>query len=277
MNAFETAAGAGVGERAISAPPPLPDGGAAGERGAGDGGALDGRTRTPKGEQTRALILTTALDLFRERGYEETTMRAIAERAGVALGNAYYYFRSKEHLIQAFYARSHQEHLTASLPILTRERDLKERLRGVLRAKIETAEPYHRFSGILFKTAADPQSPLSPFSAESNPVRREATALMAEVLRGSNVKVPRDLEGELPNLLWLYMMGIVLFWIHDFSPGRARTYTLIDHTSDLVARTIALAGVRLLGPVRRRVLQLLADLRRETAGATPNQHHATGQ
>src|SRR5437667_5170447 len=102
------------------------------------------RTRTPKGEQTRALILQTALDLFRERGYEETTMRAIAERAGVALGNAYYYFRSKEHLIQAFYARSHQEHLAAALPILEHEKTLAARLRAVLRAKIDTAEPYHR-------------------------------------------------------------------------------------------------------------------------------------
>src|SRR5919197_2117334 len=77
-------------------------------------------TRTPKGEQTRALILRTALDMFRERGYEETTMRAIAARAGVALGNAYYYFRSKEHLVQAFYARTHEEHLAACRPILER-------------------------------------------------------------------------------------------------------------------------------------------------------------
>src|SRR3954470_22268046 len=203
-----------------------------------------------KGERTRAQILEAALDLFRERGYEETTMRAIAERAGVALGNAYYYFRSKEHLIQAFYARSHQEHLAAALPILERERDLTARLHGVLRTKIETAEPYHRFSGILFKTAADPQSPLSPFSPDSNPVRQEATALLAEVLRGSNVKVPKDLQAELPNLLWLYMMGIVLFWIHDHSPGRARTYTLVDHTVDLVARTIGLSSVSLLRPLR---------------------------
>jgi AcrR family transcriptional regulator len=45
-------------------------------------------------------------------------MRAIAERAGVALGNTYYYFRSKEHLIQAFYARSHAEHLAAAAPVL---------------------------------------------------------------------------------------------------------------------------------------------------------------
>jgi hypothetical protein len=61
------------------------------------------------------------------------------------------------------------------------------------------------------------------------------------------------------------MMGIVLFWIHDLSPGRARTYTLVDHTTDLVARTIGLATVPLLRPLRRRVLQLLADVRQKTA------------
>lgn len=113
-------------------------------------------TKTPKGERTRTVILETALNLFRERGYDGTTMRAIAEEAGVALGNAYYYFRSKEQLIQAFYSRAHQEHLTASIPVLQMERDFKKRLHGVMRAKIETMEPYHRFSGILFKTASGP-------------------------------------------------------------------------------------------------------------------------
>ena len=219
--------------------------------------------KTPKGEQTRALILSTALELFRERGYEETTMRAIAQQAGVALGNAYYYFRSKEHLIQAFYSQSHQDHLAASRPILERETDLKKRLEGVLRAKIATSEPYHRFSGILFKTAADPQSPLSPFSPESSPTRRESTALFAEVLLGSKTKVPKDFVEELPNLLWMYQMGIVLFWIHDASPGRRRTYRLIEHTSDLVARTIGLANIPLLSPIRRRVLELLRDIKDE--------------
>ena len=217
--------------------------------------------KTPKGEQTRALILSTALDLFRERGYEETTMRAIAECAGVALGNAYYYFRSKEHLIQAFYAQSHQEHLAASRPILDREKDLKTRLKGVLYAKVSTSEPYHRFSASLFKTAADPHSPLNPFSAESNPTRQESTALFAEALFGSRTKVPEDLKEELPNLLWMYQMGLVLFWIYDNSPGRRRTHAMIDHTVDLVARTIGLANVPLLAPIRRRVLHLLRDLK----------------
>src|SRR5947207_4583094 len=107
-------------------------------------------SRTPKGARTRAAILEAALALFDQRGYEETTMRAIAERAGVALGNAYYYFRSKEHLIQAFYGRTHEEHLVASTPILEKQRTLKARLLGVMHAKLETIEPYHQFSGILF-------------------------------------------------------------------------------------------------------------------------------
>ncbi|OKI24386.1 hypothetical protein A6A07_05860 [Streptomyces sp. CB03911] len=52
--------------------------------------------KTGKSEQTRALILETAMRLFKERGYDKTTMRAIAAEAGVSVGNAYYYFASKE-------------------------------------------------------------------------------------------------------------------------------------------------------------------------------------
>ena len=36
-------------------------------------------TKTLKGDQTRAAILETALEIFREQGYEHTTMRAIAQ------------------------------------------------------------------------------------------------------------------------------------------------------------------------------------------------------
>src|SRR5580692_5777604 len=60
--------------------------------------------RSTKGEQTRAAIAEAALRMFREQGYEATTMRAIAREAGVATGNAYYYFGSKEELIHAYYA-----------------------------------------------------------------------------------------------------------------------------------------------------------------------------
>ncbi len=219
------------------------------------------RKRTAKGLRTRRQILDTALRLFRERGYEEATMRAIAAEAGVSLGNAYYYFSSKEHLIQAYYARSHDEHLVACAGVLERETALKARLAGVMRAKIDTSMPYHRFAGQLFKTAGDPESPLSPFSDESGPVRREATELMAQVVEGSTAKVPAELAAELPNLLWLYLMGIILFWIHDDSPGCERTYALVKRTVEIVSRLIALSNLPPLRPLVRTTLALLAELR----------------
>lgn len=219
-------------------------------------------TRTARGEQTRALILETALQLFQERGYENTTMRAVAERAGVATGASYYYFRSKEELIQAFYGRTHEEHIVASAGVLRTERTLHGRLLGVMRTKLETIEPYHAFSGVLFRTAADPASPLNPFSADSAETRAAAVALMDDVVRGADDrKVPADLAAELPELLWLYQMGIILFWIHDRSPGRRRTWRLMERTVELVARLIAIAGNPLMTPIRRSVLRLLAELR----------------
>src|SRR4029453_4619612 len=121
-------------------------------------------TKTAKGEQTKALILNTALEMLHERGYGNTTMRAIAQKAGVSLGNAYHYFASKDLLIQEFYHSTHEAHLQASLPALQKESSLKARLLAVMRLKIETLEPYHEFAGVLFQTAADPNSPLNPFA-----------------------------------------------------------------------------------------------------------------
>lgn len=223
--------------------------------------------KTKKGEQTRAQILEKALELFRERGYEETTMRAIAESAGVAVGNAYYYFKSKEHLIQAFYERTHEEHLAASRLVLDREKGLRERLLGVMRAKLDTIEPYHQFSGILFKTAADPKSPLNPFSRDSEPVRRQSTELFAEVLTGADTRLTPDLMAALPNLLWVYHMGIILYWIHDSSPGCAKSYLLMERSVKLVLRLVSLFQFPLLRPFLKELLGLVAELRNEPAPA----------
>jgi AcrR family transcriptional regulator len=218
-------------------------------------------SKTPKGEQTKALILNTALDLLREHGYEKTTMRAIADKAGVSLGNAYHYFGSKELLIQAFYHRLHEEHLVAALPALENESTLRARLLSVVRSKIATLEPHHRFAGVLFKTAADPRSPLNPFARDSEPVRRDSIELFESVVAETRARIPSDLRAELPFLLWLYHMGIILFWIHDASPKRARTYHLIEQTVDLLDRLISLASNPLMRPVRKRALKLVAELR----------------
>jgi AcrR family transcriptional regulator len=214
-----------------------------------------------KGDQTKALILETALDMVRERGYEATTMRAIAETAGVSLGNAYYYFNSKEYLIQAIYQRIHDEHLAASVPALEQDHTLKARLLTVMRLRIDILKPYHQFAGVLFKTAANPKSPLNPFSDESDPIRQASIQLFATVVEESDARVPKDLQAELPYLLWVYSMGIILFWIHDSSPKVRRTHRLIDRTVELLDRMIRLASNPFMRPLRKQALLLVDELR----------------
>src|SRR5687768_11418186 len=104
-----------------------------------------------KGEQTRRLIVETALRLFAERGYDRTTMRAIADEAGLSVSNAYYYFASKEHLVQGFYDQLQSSHEQAVSGLLAAESDFAERLGGVLREWVRLAEPYHEFGTQFFK------------------------------------------------------------------------------------------------------------------------------
>jgi AcrR family transcriptional regulator len=216
---------------------------------------------TPRAEQTRTAITEAALRLFRENGYEATTMRAIAQEAGVSTGNAYYYFGSKEELVQQFYAHTHADHVAACRAILETETDFATRLRGTLRAMIDVNGPYHAFAARFFKYAAEPSSPLSPFSKESSPARDAAIALFREVVEGSTTRIDRELRAQLPELLWLYSMGIVLFWVHDASPGCAKTYQLIDRTVPLADRLIALSRVRLLRGTIREIISIIADMR----------------
>ncbi|HUB69601.1 MAG TPA: TetR family transcriptional regulator [Acidimicrobiales bacterium] len=215
----------------------------------------------PKAARTRSAIIDAALRLFREQGYEATTMRGVAAAAGVSVGNAYYYFTSKEHLIEAFYDRSQAEHAQATQAVFDRETDLAKRLLGVTDAWLDVMEPYRAFAGTFFKNAADPSSPLSPFSPESAAAREMAIGLWRRAVEGSDAKIPKVLRTDLPELLWLYFMGIVLYWVHDPSEGAARTRTLAARTIPLVVRAIGLARLPVLRASVADLLEFVHELK----------------
>jgi AcrR family transcriptional regulator len=213
-----------------------------------------------RGAETRQRIVDAALELFREKGYDGTTMRAVAQAAGVSLGNAYYYFSSKDELVLGFYDQLQTAHTAAAEKVLARETELEDRLRGVVRAWVTEAAPYKDFAGRFFRNASDPSSPLSPFSKESSPIRDNAIALYGRVLEGT--KVSPLVKDELPELVWLYAMGIVLFWVHDDSPGQAKTYGLVDRSVPLVVKLINLTRFRLLRSAVEDVKALLVEVKK---------------
>ena len=66
------------------------------------GAASDGKApRTARGERTLRKILDAAREEFGERGFSDSSIVGITQRAGVALGTFYTYFDSKEALFQA--------------------------------------------------------------------------------------------------------------------------------------------------------------------------------
>src|SRR5205823_9719074 len=65
------------------------------------GAAVSKTPRTARGERTLRKILDAAREEFGERGFSDTSIVGITQRAGVALGTFYTYFESKEALFQA--------------------------------------------------------------------------------------------------------------------------------------------------------------------------------
>lgn len=215
------------------------------------------RAATVKAEETRERILDSALELFRKKGFDETTMRDIAAEAGVATGAAYYYFRSKEELVMAFYVRTAEEARQLWPEIIGRGGDLRKRLRAIIDFKFEQFAKHRRLLVALVRIGIDPAHPLSPFGKETEPMREESIDAFRMAIEGSSTRIPKDLHDDLPRLLWLYQMGLILFWMFDESPRQARTRKLIDGTLDLLVRLIQISSLPLMGPLRKRMLDVL--------------------
>jgi len=209
-----------------------------------------------KSEETRARILEAAMELFRQQGFEAATMREIAVKAGVATGAAYYYFDSKDAIVLAFYDQAQKDMEPELEAALEASRDLRERLRRLIEVKLEYFAPSRRLLGAL-SGHTNPEHPLSPFSAQTQAIREADIRVFERALEGSRVTVAADLRDYLPRLLWMYQMGVILFWINDGSQGQKKTRALLDKSLDVVVRLIKFAGLPLTRPLRRMVTELV--------------------
>lgn len=208
-------------------------------------------------EETRRQILETALTLFRERGFEETTIRDVAGAAGLSLGAAYYYFKSKEAIVGAYYDYVQQEHLARCRESFAGSRDLRDRLRAALHTKIDIVQQDRRLLRALFRYGGDPDHPLSWFGDASREQRALSVSVFAEAL--ALERLPDDVREVAPTLLWTLHMGVLLYFVYDASPSAQRTRRLIDAAVDFAVDVRRLAASALLRPFRRRVLGILRD------------------
>ncbi len=208
-----------------------------------------------KSEATRQKILEAALRIFRKRGFERTTMRDVAEAAGVALGAAYYYFASKDALVLAYYASTQELHGALAREKMKLADSLEARLRIVLHTKLDTIERDRKLLSALFRTVGDPASELSIFGKKTKAVRDDSIALFHEALAAENL--PEELRSALGLAFWSLSMGLVLYFIHDKSRKQEKTRRLVDQSVALLSSMMPMAP--LLAPMGTSVLAILRE------------------
>lgn len=217
-----------------------------------------------KAEITERKILDAALNMFQTKGFEEATMRDIAIAAGVATGAAYYYYPSKDAIVLAFYERSCVEMQSRIEDAVAQSAcKLEDRLKALIGAKLEYFAPYRGVLRALLKNGADPAHPLSPFSQNNKSIRERDIGGFQKMLSECRVRVPQDLEPHLPDLLWMFQMGVIYFWITDDSHGQQRTHRLLALGAKIVTSLLKIAGLPLTRPLRKVAIELI-----ETAKGT---------
>ncbi len=216
---------------------------------------------TPKAEQTRARIRDAAISSFIERGYPDTTIRLIANEAGVSVGNAYYYFPSKTHLVQELYEQVQRDHTEIATPLLGSASALVDRLRIVLETGLANLGSYRRVAPGFLSAMIAPDSPINPLSRESSAARDLTLELLRQAVSGSQHRLPVDIAERLPDAVFVAYLGLVLRWTYDDSDGQAHTQRLLDTALRLLA--VALPFTRMPGVhgVARDLLDQVAEVR----------------
>ena len=214
---------------------------------------------TERGDATRDHLLGVALRLFRRRGLDGTTMRAIAGAANVSLGAAYYYVPSKDALVHAYYDHVQDEHAARVRAACATTTKLPERVRAALLMKLDILREDRALLGALFRYAGDRGHPLSVFSEATRGQRDHAVATFALALEGAGLSA--SLRPIAARALWLAHLGLLLYFIHDGSEGQTRTRRLAERIAELYCTGLQLASLPGASRALKPVLEALTEAR----------------
>jgi AcrR family transcriptional regulator len=105
-----------------------------------------------RGRGKRERLAAAAAQVFHQQGVEKTTLSDIAQAADVPLGNVYYYFKTKDQLVEAALG-SHLDQLRGAVAELDRLPDPAARLKAMIDGWIAQREIAARY-GCPFGTLA---------------------------------------------------------------------------------------------------------------------------
>ena len=187
-------------------------------------------------EAIREKIVKAALSLFQSKGFDATTTKAIARKAGIAEGTVFNYFKSKDDIALHFFEQEVDSAMAAvrDNPRL-KKAPLEEKLFALVHAQLEYLAPYERFIGAAMIHALKPSSPLGPFNHRAMELRHRYLRFVEELVEESLPKKDHVLGFWAPEVFWIYYMGALLYWLYDTSEGKQNTLAFLDRSLSMGA------------------------------------------
>jgi AcrR family transcriptional regulator len=179
-------------------------------------------TETVTASTRRDELLRIAARLFAERGYRNTTVRDIADAAGILSGSLYHHFDSKESMIDEI-LRSFQDELFAGYDaILARKAPAREKLEAAVRLSFAAVETHHDEVAIFQNEAARlGETERFDYLARRNKQSRKVwVTLLKEGIRSGDLRDDLDIE-----IVYRFIRDAVWMSVHWYRPGGKLTHT----------------------------------------------------
>jgi AcrR family transcriptional regulator len=188
-------------------------------------------------------IVKAALTLFQTKGFDQTTTKAIARKAGIAEGTVFNYFKSKDDIALHFFEQEVDQAMAAvrDNPRL-KKAPLEEKLFTLVHSQLEYLAPYERFIGSALIHALKPSSPLGPFSHRAMELRHRYLRFVEELIADSIPEKQNPLGFLAPEVFWIYYMGALLYWLYDTSEGKQHTLAFLDRSLSMGAAMLRQGG-----------------------------------
>ena len=220
------------------------------------------RGQTAQGGKTKDRLYATAMRLIAQRGYEATTLRDIANEAGVSVGLLYRYFPSKQAVIIALYDELSADYARQAAAI--QPGTWRDRFIFALQTSLDVLQP-HRVAlrALIPVLIGDPDEGV--FAAGTAFSRQRVQRVFEDAVVGSTDAPKAPLAEALGRLLYLVHLAVLLWWLLDKSPQQRATVALVSWTRQLLPS----AALTLRLPPIRRSLAAMDELIHEGLFGSP--------
>lgn len=170
----------------------------------------------------RRELLSIAAELFADKGFKNTTVRDIADAAGILSGSLYHHFDSKESMVDEILSSFQAELFAAYDDVLRSEDDARTKIERAVRLSFEAIDR-HRHEVAIFQNEADflGQQERFAYLAERNAQSRDVwITLLEDGLRSGALRADLDVE-----LTYRFIRDTVWVAVRWYRPGGKLTHT----------------------------------------------------